>query len=135
MEFYFFYPLTLQLSESVINFIYKLRHIICTNKMYLLEVYVQKVTEAKTFQRAVFYFGISCNDLFYPLRRQWNKTCPSLLWSALSWCEVTQVCVGYAAERVLTQSANTVEKFLIVYFEHLRLLYLEHEQVFSSFDL
>ena len=46
-----------------------------------------------------------------------------------------RVCGGYAVERVLTRSANTVEKFLIVYLEHLRLLYLDYELVFSGFDL
>lgn len=93
----------------------------------------QKSLKPKLSKRQ--YFDISSRDLFYPLKRQWNKTYSLLLCYIPSWYVVPPVCVRYAVERVLTQSANAVEKFLIVYFEHLRLLYLNYEPVFSSSDL
>lgn len=46
--------------------------------------------------------------------------------------EFIQACSGCGAERVLTPSANTAEKFLIVYFRHLKISISLYEQVFHA---
>lgn len=46
--------------------------------------------------------------------------------------EFIQACSGCGAERVLTSSANTDEKFLIVYFRHLKISISLYEQVFHA---
>lgn len=46
--------------------------------------------------------------------------------------EFIEACSGCGAERVLTPSANTAEKFLIVYFRHLKISVSLYEQVFHA---
>lgn len=46
--------------------------------------------------------------------------------------EFIQACSVCGAERVVTPSANTAEKFLIVYFRHLKISVSLYEQVFHT---